>query len=50
MLKYFFTSAIIEPREKTKAEIEAIKAKQLEENRKLNGDVSPKTTKLYAFI
>ena len=49
MLKYFFASAIIEPK-LTKKEIESIKEKQLKENRKIDEKLTPKTTKMFSFV
>lgn len=48
-LKYFFASAIIEPK-LTQKEIEAIKEKQLKDCRKVEEKLTPKTTKMYSFV
>ncbi len=48
--QYFFTSAIIEPKQLTKAEIEAIKEKQIKDSRKVDEALTPKTTSMYSFV
>jgi hypothetical protein len=49
MLKYFFASAIVEPR-LTQKEIEKIKEQQLKDSRKTDEKLTPKTTKMYSFV
>ncbi len=42
--------AIVEPKQLTKVQIEAIKEKQIKDNRKVDDVLTPKTTSMYSYV